>query len=129
MMMTGESNSYGLGGFLTNFFMFFYCFQNYRDEFDNSDDEGSISLDEDNDSDADIFESDSDEEDHDSNADDVSDPEDDQPKKKRMKPISSKDFQKKLKHTNSKFNRILFLLCFFTLFLIPIRYEFAVCGC
>lgn len=80
----------------------------YRDEFDNSDDEGSISLDEDDDSDAsDIFESDSDEEENDSNPD-VSDPEDEQPKKKRMKTVSNKDFQKKLKHTSSKFG-IIFL--------------------
>lgn len=84
--------------------------RNYRDEFGNSDDdEGSISLDEDNDSDvSDIFESDSDDEENDSNPD-VSDPEDDQPKKKRMKPISSKDFQKKLKHTNSTFNNNSFI--------------------
>lgn len=76
---------------------------NCRDEFDNSDDEGSISLDEDNDSDGSaIFESDSDEEEMDSDPN-VSDPEDEQPKKKRMKPVSGKDFQKKLKHTSSKF--------------------------
>lgn len=78
---------------------------------DNSDDEGSISLDEDNDSDAsDIFESDSDEEEIDSNPDDVSDPDDEQPKKKRMKSVSNKDFQKKLKHTSSKFEIIVLFI-------------------
>lgn len=79
-----------------------------RDEFDDSD-AGSISLDEDDDDDDEsaIFESD--EEDDDDNVDfgeedsdvEVSDPEEDEPKKKRMKPLSGKDFQKKLKNTNS----------------------------
>lgn len=71
----------------------------FSDEFNDSD--GSISLDEDDGSD--IFESDDNEEDEDalSDVDDMSDPED-QPKSKRMKPVSSKDFQKKLKNTTSK---------------------------
>lgn len=70
------------------------------DEFNDSD--GSISLDEDEDDGSDIFESDDNEEDEDalSDVDDMSDPED-QPKAKRMKPVSSKDFQKKLKNTTS----------------------------
>lgn len=118
----------------------FVCVANYRDEFDNSDDEGSISLDEDNDSDgSDIFESDSDEEENESDPD-VSDPEDEQPKKKRMKSVSSKAFQKKLKHTSSKFGIIaLFLwvsiftrssLCMSVSFSFKIstRYELTVCG-
>lgn len=83
------------------------CAWNCRDELDNSDDEGSISLDEDNDSDGSaMFESDSEEEEELDSDPDVSDPEDEQPKKKRMKAVSSKDFQKKLKHTSSKFGTI-----------------------
>lgn len=73
----------------------------YSDEFNDSD-AGSISLDEDDDG-SELFGS----EDEDGNEDsensnfDVSDPED-EPKPKRMKAVSSKDFQKKLKHTSSK---------------------------
>lgn len=75
------------------------CAGNYRDEFANSDDEGSISLDEDDGSD--MFENDFDEDENDSNLD-VSDPEEKEPNKKRMKAVSNKDFQKRLKHTTSK---------------------------
>lgn len=77
------------------------CIANCRDDFGDSDDEGSISLDEDDGSDgSDIFDSDFDENESDP---DVSDPDDDdEPKSKRMKPVSNKDFQKKLKHTSSK---------------------------
>ncbi|XP_031631249.1 CCAAT/enhancer-binding protein zeta [Contarinia nasturtii] len=72
------------------------------DEFDGSD-AGSISLDEDDDDDedgSDIFESDEEgEEELDSDAE-VSDPED-EPKAKRPRSVSSKDFQKKLKNTSN----------------------------
>lgn len=79
---------------------------NFSDEFGDSD-AGSISLDEDDGSD--MFESDDDDdddekgdfEDEDNSDADISDPED-EPKKKRAKPMNSKAFQKKLKNTNSK---------------------------
>lgn len=79
-----------------------------------SDDEGSISLDgEDNDDDDDLFEDDDEEGNPPSSDDNLSDPEDSddeeddddddgQPKKKKLKPISSKEFQKKLRKTDSK---------------------------
>lgn len=72
-------------------------------EFDGSDD-GSVSLDDDG---SDLFESEDEDIGNDSNSDaEVSDPEDDdgQPKSKRFKPVSGKEFQKKLKSTNSKFS-------------------------
>lgn len=71
-------------------------------EFDGSD--GSVSLDEDG---SDIFESEDENFGNDSDSDaEVSDPEDDDgpPKSKRFKPVSGKEFQKKLKNTNSKFH-------------------------
>lgn len=69
------------------------------DEFNDSD--GSISLDGDEDEGSDIFDSEDDEDEDELSDVDVSDPED-EPKAKRMKPVSSKDFQKKLKKTSSK---------------------------
>lgn len=71
-------------------------------EFDVSD--GSVSLDDDG---SDLFESEDQMFGNDSNSDaDVSDPEDKDgpPKSKRFKPVNGKQFQKKLKNTNSKFH-------------------------
>lgn len=64
------------------------------DEFGDSDD-GSVSLEGDDDSD-DLFENDSDPELDDDESDDG------EPKAKKVKAISSKEFQRKLKNTDSK---------------------------
>lgn len=68
---------------------------------DDSDDDGSISLDDNENSDSDIFEDDDD----DAEDNEVYDPSDDEdePKAKKAKGVSGKDFQKKLKHTSSEF--------------------------
>lgn len=69
------------------------------DEFGGSDDEGSVSLDgEDDDDDDDMFEDDSDPEDNESGESG-----DEEPKAKKMRPMTSKEFQRKLKHTDSKY--------------------------
>lgn len=62
-----------------------------------SDDDGSISLGEDSDDDASVFDGDEDDE----NIFEESDPED-EPKSKKLKSMSGKDFQKTLKNTDSK---------------------------
>lgn len=67
------------------------------DEMD-SDDDGSISLGDDSDDDVSVFDGDEDNED----IFEESDP-DDEPKSKKVKGMSGKDFQKTLKNTDSEF--------------------------
>ncbi|XP_037050465.1 uncharacterized protein F23B12.7-like [Bradysia coprophila] len=67
------------------------------DEENDSDDDGSISLADDSDDDASVFDGD---EDDDENIFEESDPED-EPKSKKLKGMSGKDFQKTLKNTDN----------------------------
>lgn len=79
----------------------------------------------------DLFESDDDENIEDDSDPEISDPDDDEPvKSKRFKGMTNKDFQKKLKGTNSKLDKHCYspfpngilIDC-----LIYFRYEFIIC--
>lgn len=68
------------------------------DDDQDSDDDGSISLGDDSDDDVSVFDGD---EDDDDDIFEESDPED-EPKSKKLKTLSGKDFQKTLKNTDSE---------------------------
>lgn len=84
--------------------MFYFSLN--ENEFDDNSDDGSVSLDGDDDGDdSDIFEDDGSD-----SMQEIFDPEegdedDAAPKSKKMKSLSGKDFQRKLKNTDSKYQR------------------------